>query len=86
MAKPQVEYHLASLDWLRRRHSTSEITVRGNVPRGKDFEECVADGTAIVGSPDTVCRTIERQVAELGINYLLTYLFFGTLTLDQALR
>jgi alkanesulfonate monooxygenase SsuD/methylene tetrahydromethanopterin reductase-like flavin-dependent oxidoreductase (luciferase family) len=86
VAKPQVEYHLASLDWLRRRHSTSEITVRGNVPRGKDFEECVADGTAIVGSPDTVCRTIERQVAELGINYLLTYLFFGTLTLDQALR
>jgi hypothetical protein len=39
-----------------------------------------------VGSPYTVCRTIERQVAELGINYLLTYLFFGTLTLDQALR
>ena len=29
---------------------------------------------------------IERQAAELGINYLLSYLFFGTLTLEQALR
>jgi len=86
VAKPQVEYHLASLDWLRKRHSTPEITVRGNVPRGANFEDCAADGTAIAGSPDTVARAIERQAAELGINYLLTYLFFGTLTLAQALR
>ena len=29
---------------------------------------------------------IERQVAELGINYLLTYLFLGTMTLKDAMR
>jgi hypothetical protein len=29
---------------------------------------------------------IERQVGELGVNYLLTYLFLGTMTLDEALR
>jgi alkanesulfonate monooxygenase SsuD/methylene tetrahydromethanopterin reductase-like flavin-dependent oxidoreductase (luciferase family) len=86
IAKPNVEYHLASLDWLRKKHSTPQFTARGAVPRGANFEECVADGTAIAGSPDTVRRTIEQQAAELGINYLLSYLFFGTLTLEQALR
>jgi hypothetical protein len=25
-------------------------------------------------------------VGELGVNYLLTYLFLGTMTLDEALR
>jgi len=33
-----------------------------------------------------VIAEIERQVDKLGINYLLTYFFFGTLTLEQALR
>jgi hypothetical protein len=28
---------------------------------------------------------IERQVGELGINYLLTYLFLGTMSLAEAL-
>ena len=86
IAKPNVEYHLASLDWLRRKHSTPQFTARGQVPRGANFEECVADGTAIAGSPDTVCKTIERQAAELGINYLLTYLFLGAMSLNEALR
>src|SRR5204862_450845 len=66
IARPNVEYHLTSLDWLRRKHSTAEFTARDNVPRGRNFEECVADGTAIAGSPETVCRTIERQAAEPG--------------------
>jgi hypothetical protein len=29
---------------------------------------------------------IERQVEELGINYLLTYLFLGNMPLPDALR
>ena len=29
---------------------------------------------------------IERQVAALGINYLLSYLFLGSMTLPEALR
>ncbi|HMA72840.1 MAG TPA: hypothetical protein VKP67_15340 [Xanthobacteraceae bacterium] len=40
----------------------------------------------IAGTPDTVIAVIERQTAELGINYLLSYLFFGEMTLVQALR
>jgi hypothetical protein len=49
------------------------------------FEEWEADGMAIAGSPGTVLAALERQAAELGINYLLSYLFFGTMTLEQAL-
>jgi hypothetical protein len=29
---------------------------------------------------------IERQTVELGVNYLLSYLFFGTMPLADALR
>jgi alkanesulfonate monooxygenase SsuD/methylene tetrahydromethanopterin reductase-like flavin-dependent oxidoreductase (luciferase family) len=57
-----------------------------NVPRGETFEACVADGSAIAGTPDQVVAEIERQAGELGLNYLLTYLFLGTMTLADALR
>jgi alkanesulfonate monooxygenase SsuD/methylene tetrahydromethanopterin reductase-like flavin-dependent oxidoreductase (luciferase family) len=86
LAKPNVEYHVASLNWLRKMHAQNEAQVRGLVPRGVTFEEWEKDGMAIAGSPATVLAEIERQADKLGLNYLLTYLFFGTLTLDQALR
>jgi alkanesulfonate monooxygenase SsuD/methylene tetrahydromethanopterin reductase-like flavin-dependent oxidoreductase (luciferase family) len=56
------------------------------VPRGADYEACVADGTVISGTPDKVCAELERQVDALGVNYLLTYLFLGTMSLTEALR
>jgi alkanesulfonate monooxygenase SsuD/methylene tetrahydromethanopterin reductase-like flavin-dependent oxidoreductase (luciferase family) len=40
----------------------------------------------VAGSPATVRAELERQVAELGINYLLTYLFLGTMSLKDAMR
>ena len=46
----------------------------------------VAHGGVIAGTPQTVRAEIERQTAELGINYLLTYLFLGTMSLADALR
>lgn len=85
-AKPAMEIHLAHLNWLRTKHGVTGLTSRLNVPRGANYEECVADGTVIAGSPDTVRAEIARQAAELGINYLLTYLFLGTMTLADALR
>jgi hypothetical protein len=33
-----------------------------------------------------VYAEIERQTSELGINYLLTYLFLGTMALTEAMR
>src|SRR2546422_924332 len=85
-AQPAMEVHLAHLNWLRVKHGVTGLTSRLNVPRGANFAECVADGTVIHGTPETVRAEIERQAAELGINYLLAYLFLGSMTLHQALR
>lgn len=85
-AKPAMEVHLGNLNWLRTQHNVTGLTSRLNIQRGTDFEACVADGTVIYGTPDMVIEGIQKQVAELGINYLLTYMFLGTMTLPEALR
>jgi len=86
IAKPAFDYHLASLNWMRTLHNATDLTTRLNVQRGQSFEACLANGMAIVGSPATVAAAIERQAGELGINYLLTYLFFGTMKFTDAQR
>ena len=83
---PAMAHHLDMLNWLRNKHGCGEFAARLNVPRAATLEENLADGTLIAGTPDTVVAAIERQTAELGINYLLSYLFFGHMTLAQALR
>ena len=85
-AKPAMDRHLAHLNWLRVKHGAGAVDTRFNVPRGADFEAGVADGSVIAGTPQTVYAELEKQVAELGINYLLTYLFLGTMSLAEALR
>ena len=86
LVRDQYQLHLAQLNWLRNMHGVTGLTTRLNVPRGATFEECVADGSAIYGTPERVREEIERQAAELGINYLLTYLFLGAMSLAEALR
>jgi alkanesulfonate monooxygenase SsuD/methylene tetrahydromethanopterin reductase-like flavin-dependent oxidoreductase (luciferase family) len=88
-AKPAMDVHLANLNWLRGKHGQTgpnTLTSRLNTPRGSTYEECLADGSAIAGSPATVRAEIERQVKELGVNYLVTYMFLGTMSLADALR
>jgi alkanesulfonate monooxygenase SsuD/methylene tetrahydromethanopterin reductase-like flavin-dependent oxidoreductase (luciferase family) len=85
--KPAMEHQLASLNWIRRRHGVTEFDQRhANIHRGADFEATEANGMAIAGSPATVLKKLEAQVAELGVNYLMAYMFFGDLTLSTALR
>lgn len=86
LAKPAFEYHLASLNYLRVKHGSAEFTGRLNVRRGENFEACVKGGMAIAGTPDYVAETIAKQTETLGINYLLTYLLFGTLPFAAARR
>jgi len=86
IAKPAFDYHLASLNWLRTLHGSTEFTGRLNVQRGQSFEECLENGMAIAGTPDTVIRAITQQAATLGVNYLLTYLIFGTMAFADAER
>jgi len=86
IAGPAMIHHLDMLNWLRDMHSSSKLAARLSVPRAATIEENLQDGTLIAGTPDTVAAAIERQTAELGINYLLSYLLFGEMTLAQALR
>jgi len=85
-AKPAMETHLKNINWLRSKHGVTGLTTRLNVVRGATFEECIEEGSVIAGSPATVRAEIERQAQELGINYLLTYMFLGTMSLPEALR
>jgi alkanesulfonate monooxygenase SsuD/methylene tetrahydromethanopterin reductase-like flavin-dependent oxidoreductase (luciferase family) len=85
-AKPAMEAHLTNINWLRTRHGVTGLVNRLKAVRGATFEECIAEGSVIVGSPATVTAEIERHVAELGVNYLLAYLFLGTMSLNEALR
>ena len=81
-----MDIHLAHLNWLRVKHGETGLTSRLNVPRGANFEACVEDRTVIAGSPATVRAELVRQVRELGVNYLLTYLFLGAMSLADAQR
>jgi alkanesulfonate monooxygenase SsuD/methylene tetrahydromethanopterin reductase-like flavin-dependent oxidoreductase (luciferase family) len=85
-AKPAMENHLHNINWLRTRHGVTATQARMKNVRGQNFEECVAEGTAIAGSPRTVLSDIARQHAEIGFNYLLAYLFLGTMSAADAMR
>ena len=85
-AKPAMEMHLKHINWLRTQHGVTQTAARVKNVRGATFEECVEEGTVIVGSPETVRQEIERQVAALGCNYLLTYLYLGNMAHHDALR
>jgi alkanesulfonate monooxygenase SsuD/methylene tetrahydromethanopterin reductase-like flavin-dependent oxidoreductase (luciferase family) len=84
--KPAMEVHLANMNWLRVKAGDTGLTSRLKIPHGESYEDCLQNGTVIAGSPQTVRAGIERQVEELGVNYLLTYLFLGAMSLDDALR
>jgi alkanesulfonate monooxygenase SsuD/methylene tetrahydromethanopterin reductase-like flavin-dependent oxidoreductase (luciferase family) len=89
IAKPAFEYHLNSLNWLRNAAVAaggSDLVTRLNVRRGTSFEECIENGMIFAGTPATVRAAIERETAELGTNYLLAYMFFGTLSYADARR
>lgn len=86
IARPAFEAHLGSLNYLRNTHGSSEFAKRLDLHRGATWDDCVRDGMVIAGTPETVRAEIERQTEELGINYLVTYLFFGTMSFSDAQR
>ena len=86
IAQPAAEYHLGSLNWLRAKHGYTDHADRLRTPGAASFDDLVNEGIVIAGSPQTVVRAIEQQTEALGINYLLSYLFFGTMTLADAQR
>ncbi|MPY69114.1 MAG: LLM class flavin-dependent oxidoreductase [Alphaproteobacteria bacterium] len=86
IARPALDHHSNSLNWLRNRHGDTEYTKRLNVHRHVGYDDWKKQGMIVAGSPATVTAEIVRQAKETGINYLISYLFFGTMTLDDARR
>jgi alkanesulfonate monooxygenase SsuD/methylene tetrahydromethanopterin reductase-like flavin-dependent oxidoreductase (luciferase family) len=85
-AKPAMEAHLVNLNWLRVKKNDTGLTSRLVIPHGVSFDDTLANGSLICGSPQTVRAVLHEQARELGINYLLAYLFLGTMSLADALR
>ena len=85
-AKPAMEVHLKHINWLRTKHGVTATAARMKNVRGQNFEECVEEGTVIAGSPRTVLAEIERHQKHIGFNYLLAYLFLGTMSMNDAMR
>ena len=86
IAKPAFAHYHANLTYLWRLNVGDELAVRQAVPVAATFEDAEREGTIITGTPETVRDKIAQQSAELGINYLVSYLMFGTMTLADALR
>ena len=72
-----------SFRWLFARHGT-EPRVIGIYP--PTFDELVALNNGIAGSPDTVRRFIEAEVAANNCNYFVPQMVFGSMTLKESLR
>ena len=51
-----------------------------------DVGEAIAQGSYIVGSPETVRAEIARQAAALGVNYMICGFYFGTIAHEDAMR
>ncbi|HUD89555.1 MAG TPA: LLM class flavin-dependent oxidoreductase [Xanthobacteraceae bacterium] len=69
--------------WLFERHGSAP-RVAGLYP--KTFDEVAAVGTAVAGSPATVRDFIKADVAATGANYVVPWLAFGDMTVDEALH
>jgi len=86
IAAPAFAHYHANLLYLWRLNIGDDLTARQNVPTAATLEDAMHEGTVIAGSPATVRAEIARQSEALGINYLVTYMFFGTMPLADALR
>ena len=90
IAKPAHDHIHANQTFLRR-EAARRASVNGGPayaapPSAGDFDAAIAEGSTIVGTPDIVRAEIERQIETLGINYLIGYFMFGSMTLADALH
>ena len=83
IAEPAHEQHHEKIMWLLKRNVTS-VNYTQHIVGG--FDAAVKAGAVIAGTPDTVRAEIERQVKALGVNHMNFAMFFGNMTLENALR
>jgi alkanesulfonate monooxygenase SsuD/methylene tetrahydromethanopterin reductase-like flavin-dependent oxidoreductase (luciferase family) len=72
-----------SFRWLFARHGT-EPRVIGIYPPA--FDELIALNNGIAGSPATVRKFIEAEIAANNCNYFVPQMVFGDMTLKESLR
>jgi alkanesulfonate monooxygenase SsuD/methylene tetrahydromethanopterin reductase-like flavin-dependent oxidoreductase (luciferase family) len=72
-----------SFVWLFKRNNT-EPRIVGVLP--ETFEELMKIGNGVAGSPATVRNWIAEEVQATGINYFVSWLAFGDLTLAESKR
>jgi alkanesulfonate monooxygenase SsuD/methylene tetrahydromethanopterin reductase-like flavin-dependent oxidoreductase (luciferase family) len=61
IAAPALEAHVAHVKWLATRPGDTGLTSRLNLSFGASYENAVADGTVIAGTPEQVLIEIERH-------------------------
>jgi alkanesulfonate monooxygenase SsuD/methylene tetrahydromethanopterin reductase-like flavin-dependent oxidoreductase (luciferase family) len=90
IAEPAHEHLAANLTFLRREAERKSSGALGNSyvapPSAAGFDNAIADGSTIIGTPDQVRAEIERQAETLGLNYFVGYHMFGSMSLADAMR
>jgi len=86
ICEPAFVHHAANLNWLRVKHNSTEFAARLGVHTNMTYQNCTESGMVIAGSPDTVIRALREQAPEMDANYLLAYLFFGTMAATDAMN
>ena len=83
IAGPAYETYYASLSKLQRENTQGPNIL---LHTSGDVQHSIGIGASIVGSPAAVRAEVERQVQELGLNYMTCGFFFGTITAEHAGR
>ena len=92
IAKPALDHQHANQNYLRREAARrTELYGEGGPayaapPASGQIDTAIAEGSTIVGTPETVIKELKKQEAELGINYMIGYMMFGTMALSDALK
>lgn len=81
-AKPAYEHWYASLAALWVRHGSQPQTGM-IIPT---YEEARHLGQVVVGTPDTVRKALAAQIADVGFNYLILQIAWGTFSHAQEMR
>ena len=83
IARPAHDLWHQSISKLRRENVQGPVIVKDI---RASFDDMVSSGATIVGTPDSVGEEVERQIEVLGLNYMMCGFYFGTVTLEEALR
>jgi alkanesulfonate monooxygenase SsuD/methylene tetrahydromethanopterin reductase-like flavin-dependent oxidoreductase (luciferase family) len=81
IARPAYARWYDSLGWLWNKRG---VKLPISIP--EDFDEAKQTGALVVGSPETVARAFEAQAQQIGHNYLVLMLAFGSLTHAQEMH